>query len=257
MKMNKKQIRCLAAGLMLALGAGFWGCALLGGNDPLKTLSYVRDDNRPATSLIVFLKGRSGNHESFAEEGFVADVWDRGLLFDMMAPDAHIGYYFAETLVPRLKADVIDPARARGVERIWLVGVSMGGLGSLMYLRTHPGDLAGVCLIAPFLGYQKIVKEVSDAGGVRKWNPGTYDPDDDWERMFWDWLKTYAGSPGSWPPVYLGYGGEDDFTLAQGMLSDILPRDRVFVIDGGHDPATMKALWGRFLDAGGLGTPAR
>ena len=256
--MTKRRILCLTAvGLVLVLGTGFWGCAFWGGTEPLESLVYTVDENHPNTNLIVFLKGRGGRQESFAEEGFVADVWHRKLPFDMMAPNAHMGYYFAETLVPRLKADVIDPARAKGYERIWLVGVSMGGLGALMYLRSHPGDLAGVYVISPFLGYRDIVQEVADAGGIRRWTPGAYDPGNDWERMFWDWLKTYAENPGAWPPFYLGYGSEDDFVKAQGMLADVLPRGRVFVIEGAHDPLTMRQLWLRFLDAGGLGRPGR
>lgn len=254
--MKRSRIRLLTAmGLMMLLGTCFGGCAFWRGTEPLETLSYTFDENHPKTNLIVFLRGRGGSHEDFAEEGFVDDVWHRKLPFDMMAPDTHIGYYFAETLVPRLKEDVIDPARARGYERIWLVGVSMGGLGALMYLRSHPEDLKGVYIISPFLGYADIVEEVADAGGIAEWTPGAYDSGDDWERMFWDWLKTYADDPGTWPPVYLGYGEEDDFARAQAMLADILLLERVFVIEGGHDPLTMRRLWLRFLDRGGFKGP--
>ena len=161
--------------------------------------------------------------------------------------------------MPRLKADVIDPARARGYQRIWLVGVSMGGLGRPdVSCGPTPEDLTGVYVISPFLGYRNIVQEVADAGGIRRWTPGTYDPGDDWERMFWDWLKTYAENPDAWPPVYLGYGSEDDFVRAQGMLTDVLPRGRDLCNRGGPTtPLTMRRLWQRFLDGDGLGRPGR
>jgi len=48
----------------------------------------------------------------------------------------------------------------------------MGGLGALMYLRAHPEDIAGVCLISPFLGYPGIISEISAAGGLTAWIPG-------------------------------------------------------------------------------------
>jgi pimeloyl-ACP methyl ester carboxylesterase len=173
----------------------------------------------------------------------------------MLAPEAHIGYYMAETLVPRLKEDVVEPAAAQGYERIWLVGISMGGLGALMYERVHPEDVTGVFVICPFLGYRKIIREVADAGGVRNWSPGPYEPETDWQRMFWDWIRTYSGDPQAWPPIFLGYGRSDDFVQAQGLLAEVLPRGRVFEMDGGHDLPTMRQLWDLFLDAGTLDPP--
>ena len=62
---------------------------------------------------------------------------------------------------------MIDPARREGKDNIWLVGFSMGGLGSLLYLREHPEYIEGVCLIAPFLGDEEIIEEIQAAGGVR------------------------------------------------------------------------------------------
>ena len=50
------------------------------------------------------------------------------LPYDMVAPNAHFGYYFGETLVNRLKVDIIDPSKVKGYENVWLVGASMGGL---------------------------------------------------------------------------------------------------------------------------------
>jgi pimeloyl-ACP methyl ester carboxylesterase len=166
----------------------------------------------------------------------------------MIAPNAHPGYYFGETLVPRLKADIIEPASAKGYETFWLIGFSMGGLGALMYAREHPEDVAGVCVISPFLGYDKIVREISDAGGVRQWDPGEYNPDKDWQRMFWHWLKKGAEGEHAFPRLYLGYGAEDSFATAHGLLADLLPRDHVFIVSGGHTPKTMKKVWHIFLE---------
>lgn len=217
-------------------------------NAPLKTLYYKTEESAFQKKMVIFLRGRGGSHEDFASEGFINDIKIRKLPFDMAAPNAHFGYYFGETLIPRLKADIIEPAKEKGYETFWLVGVSMGGLGALMYTRQYPKDVEGVCLISPFLGYDKIIREIADAGGVRKWDPGEYDPNKDWQRMFWHWLKQCADGEKPLPRLYLGYGAEDSYATAQGLLGDFLPRDHVFTTSGGHTPKTMKKVWRIFLE---------
>jgi pimeloyl-ACP methyl ester carboxylesterase len=232
------------------------GCAFFSGNAALVPLRYpIAEDERPG-NLVVFLRGRGGSHRDFERLGFVDAVRERGLPYDMLAPNAHIGYYFAETLVSRLKTDLIEPARAEGYENIWLVGASMGGLGATLYLKTHPEDIAGVVLISPFLGYDEIVEEIAAAGGLAAWSPGAFDPADDWERMLWSWLREeYAGNAESWPPIHLGYGDADFLVGGQRLLATILPAERVMEIPGAHRPDVMKRIWLDFLDRGVLGEP--
>lgn len=105
---------------------------------------------------------------------------------------------------------------------------------------------AGIFLIAPFLGTPAIFEEIKAAGGVRQWDPGPYKAEDDWERMLWHWLKTtIADHPEKL--VYLGYGADDPYQNGQQLLAALLPPDRVYAIDGGHDYRTFKALWKNFL----------
>ncbi len=240
--------RCLKRlAIGLATASLLSGCAFWGGREPLETL-YYRSGPPCNENAIVFLRGQGGSHEDFAEKGFVDEVLQRGLPYDMMAPDAHFGYYFSRTLVPRLKQDVIDPAKANGYRRVWLVGASMGGLGALMYLRSHPEDVDGVYLISPFLGFNGMIEEIAEAGGVRSWSPGEYDPDDDWNRMLWDWLKQYSENSSDWPPIYLGYGVEDRFHPAHILLGEILPAERIYETPGGHTHEAMKRTWDLFLN---------
>ncbi len=224
-----------------------FGCST---NAPLESLYYNAGETKTQKNLIVFLRGRGGSHEDFATDGFVDAVKVRKLPYDMIAPNAHFGYYFGETLVARIKADIIEPAQAKGYEKIWLVGASMGGLGALMYSRYYPEDVEGVYVIAPFLGYNGIVDEISNAGGVREWNPGEYNSDDDWQRMLWDWLKQHTDKRNPKPVIYLGYGTEDSYVKAQRLMEELLPRDQVITTPGGHTPRTMKKLWDMFLAEG-------
>ena len=172
------------------------GCALFA-NRPMEVLSYENPNrDKAGQRLVVFMRGIGGSHHSFEEEGLVADVWACGLSCDIVAPNAHFGYYGDRTLIDRLKKDVIDPARARGIREIWLVGFSMGGLGSLLYYMEHPEEINRVYLISPFLGSPMFLAEIELAGGARRWEPGTYTPEVEWERMLWHWLKkSIAGHP--------------------------------------------------------------
>jgi len=233
----------LVSGLVFSL---LFGCAT---NAPLKTLYYRNNEYAFQKNMIIFLRGYSGSNKDFASNGFIDDVRIRKLPFDMAAPDAKPGYYFGETLIQRLRADVIEPARAKGYRRFWLVGVSIGGLGAIMYMLKHPDDIEGVLVISPFLGYYWIIHEIRNAGGVRKWEPGKYDPDKDWQRMLWDSLKQLATSKKSrLNELYLGYGTEDTFAAAQKLLGDLLPHDHVIITSGGHTAETMERIWRLFLE---------
>ena len=53
-------------------------------------------------------------------------------------------------MVDRLKEDVINPAKEKGYTKIWLVGISLGGLGSLLYAMEHPSDIEGMLVLAPY-----------------------------------------------------------------------------------------------------------
>lgn len=241
----KHLMRYLTAILLAALISG---CSTLFANTPMDVLTYKNPDKQAANQhLIVFLRGIGGSHYSFEEEGLVADVWACGLPFDVACPNAHLGYYGDRNLITRLKEDVIDPARARGCQKIWLVGVSMGGLGALLYLMERPQDIAGIYLIAPFLGTRPFLEEIETAGGVQRWDPGSDKANDDWQRMLWRWMKAaVADQPDK--KIYLGYGTGDPYKSGHHLLATLLPPDRVYAIDGGHDYQTFKTLWKMFLE---------
>ena len=77
------------------------------------------------------LPGRGDRGEVFVREGF--EKAGQRLGFDTIMVDAHFGYYMKRSLIPALDEDIIQPALEAGYENIWLLGVSMGGFGSLLY----------------------------------------------------------------------------------------------------------------------------
>ncbi|MGD9330252.1 MAG: alpha/beta fold hydrolase [Desulfobacterales bacterium] len=239
--MRKRAAQLTMLGIFLMLAGCSWFAKA-----PMDVIYYAAEEDTPQSNLFIFMRGIGGSHRSFEQEGLVDDVRTMNLPFDMAAPNAHLGYYTGRTLLVRLKADVIDPARRQGKDNIWLVGFSMGGLGSLLYLREHPEDIEGICLVAPFLGDEEIIEEIQAAGGVRNWSPGVYDAEEDYQRMLWHWIKDHVSQDNP-VPIYIGWGTEDEFAPANALLADILRPNRVVKISGGHDYATFKALWDHFL----------
>ena len=218
-------------------------------NKPLKTLEYTFHTEGRSENLFVFMRGLGGSNQSFADAGMVAEVKKRNIPFDIIAPNAHFAYYSERTLIERLHNDVILPAVSQGYTNIWLIGVSMGGLGSMLYLQEQPEHIDGVYLIAPFLCYDEILDEIIAAGGVRQWKPGAYDPIDDWERMFWHWIKDEVTDKKT-IPIFHGFGKSDEYAKGQNLFTTVIPDDRVILIEGGHDIETIKSLWDIFLDRG-------
>lgn len=209
-------------------------------------LSYTEEKTPGNKNLFVFLRGIGRSHRSFKREGFVEKVRALQLPFDMVAPNSHFGYYSDRSIVSRLRQDVIIPAQQQGYEQIWLVGLSMGGLGALFYLREYPEDIKGVYLISPFLGNKAIVKSVTSGGGVKDWHPGEYDAEEDWQRMLWDWIRNEVATEKT-PPVYMGAGEEDDYVKGQRLLSAVLPEGAAIWVRGGHHYPTFVQLWSDFL----------
>ncbi len=232
----------------------YWalGCVGAPPKTPMDWLPYPAGP-APADTVVVFLPGRGDRGADFENRGFVSAVRRRKLPLDLVAADAHWGYYRTRTLQTRLHEDVLAPARARH-KRLWLAGVSAGGFGALLYARAHPGAVEGIVLLAPFLGGSRLINEIERAGGLSAWQPGPVEAEDH-ERAAWAWLKNYAPGASGYPRLVLGYGGRDSFARANGLLAASLPPADVFTGDGAHDWETWQGLWSRVLDAGALSPP--
>src|ERR1700686_5005000 len=119
---------------------------------PMATRALGPSAEGPGRCLILFLPGRRDSFGDYGRRGFPGMAARAGVVAGYLEVDAHMGYSRAQTISQRLHEDVIEPARARGVERIWIVGISMGGLGGILYAREHPDGARGVIALAPFLG---------------------------------------------------------------------------------------------------------
>ncbi len=213
---------------------------------PMRTVYFTPSHPDRNHVLFVFLPGKGDRSERYETEGFVEAVKKSNLPVDMMGADAHIGYYLKKNFPERLKKDVIMPAKARGYERIWLIGISLGGLGALWYDGKHPGDVEGLVSLAPYLGEPEMGREVSAAGGLAAWNP-PHVARDDLQRRIWEGLKVFLPPEKTRSRVYLGYGLRDRFAGPDGFFGAVLPPGQVFTCQGGHDWDTWRTLWGKIL----------
>lgn len=205
---------------------------------------------------LVMLPGAHDEAQRLVEQGFVRALRRRGLAVDALAVNARVDDYLERSVVARLERDIIAPLRASGIARIWLMGISLGGLGALSYAREHPGAVEGVMLLAPFLGTRGLIAEITNAGGLPQWQPGLLAPEDD-ERRLLAWLRQYRAGDPALPRIWLGYGTEDRFAPASLLLARQLPERQVMTTPGGHDWPTWLKLWERWLDGGGLAAPDR
>ena len=213
---------------------------------PLRTVE-IAPGVPGSRSLVVLLPGRRDSPEDFARFGWGELARKAGSGARIVAADAHLGYYVRRTVVDRLREDVIGPARAQGVDRVWLAGVSLGGTGSILYSIEHPEDVQGIAIFAPFLGEEEVRREIEAAGGLSSWTPPQPLGPTDFQRRMWAWFKSAPATP-----VYLGWGERDGFAPMNGLLAKALQSERVFTAPGGHDWRAWTRLWERFLETGAL-----
>ncbi len=205
-------------------------------------------DSRP-TTLVVMLPGVRDTPQDFLDQGFVKAVRERSIHADIQLVDAHLGYYNNQQIVNRLHDDVMMPAKAKGYQKIWLVGISLGGYGSMLYSMSQPGLVEGFFTMAPYMGAREVPTEVQSQGGLQTWSSsvqGNLDVD------LWRWLKRYTQRPSDMPLAYIGFGTSDRFVKPNSLLAAALPPERSFTIPGGHDWETWLKLWSSFLDVAPL-----
>ncbi len=225
----------------------FLNCSILyPTKNPIDTVHFITGKDQ-SKNLIVMLPGRRDKPEDFKKNGFIKLISDSGLDFDVIVVDAHVGYYYNQNLIPRLYEDVIVPSRLKGYKNIWMLGISIGGIGTLLYTQKHPESLNGVVILSPFLGDEEIINEINISGGLMKWTPKEPISTDDYQRSLWYWLKKYSKSEHNLPNLILGYGRDDEFAFSNKMLSDVLPGNQVYVLQGAHDWDTWNRLFNRFL----------
>ena len=212
-------------------------------------MDIIHDRAAPSSSthsLLVLLPGAYMRAQDFVTHGFIDAARRTGQAIDIAAADTGMKCYLDGSIVKQLHDEAIVPGRANGASRIWLAGISLGGLGALLYTQAYPDLVEGLLLISPFIGTRGAVAGIVKAGGFEDWQPPAGDAVTGEHRLL-QWLKTHRPGGAVRPEIYLGYGRDDRFVTSYRLLADILPAERVVTAAGGHDWETWKVLWDQLL----------
>jgi pimeloyl-ACP methyl ester carboxylesterase len=190
--------------------------------------------------LFVFLPGRGDRAGDFVRRGFVALA--KGYIpgLDCVAVDATIGYYLDGSVADRLQREIIEPARTRGYHEIWLVGVSMGGLGAFFHERSYPGEVTGMILLAPFVGDDpKLFAEIDAAGGPVPWaysQPAVSAERNKakFQSELWRFLGRLRMDRDPQLQIWVAYGDADRLRPGIERLIGLIPPGCVSRLKGGH-----------------------
>ncbi len=188
--------------------------------------------------LVVVLPGRGDDVANLKASGIAEAIQSSMPEADVELTGISLAYYMEGRMPQRLHDEIMLPARERGYQEIWLVGASMGGMGSLLYEREYPGDVAGLVLLAPFLGGRDVLKQIEGAGGLDKWQAGPVPvaiDKNNFDHELWRYLQTWQNKNSLRPnDVWLAYGKSDRLSAAMPPLQKLLKPEHVMVRDGAH-----------------------
>lgn len=213
----------------------------------IRSVHHPAPGGEPGRVLLVMLPGIGMAADDFVARGFISAVHDRKLPIDIIVAQPELDLYLEGEIARNLHDTIISPAMARGHRRLWLLGISVGGMGSLLYTAAQFASVDGLVLLAPFLGTPGTLAEVSSAGGIRSWSPQESRATSV-ERKLLLWVQNFLAHSPTGPALYLGYGRRDRFAMGHDLLAQHLPRQRVVVGEGGHDWETWASLWLRLLE---------
>jgi pimeloyl-ACP methyl ester carboxylesterase len=243
-------MRLVSWSSLLLLWAGMLvGCFPRGDpSQPIPTASFGAPSR--AQRLVVVLPGRGDALDDLRRSGVVQAVQSAWPDADVVLTGLALGYYLEGQAERRLHDEVIAPARRRGYQQIWLVGASLGGMGSILYDRAYPNEITGMVLLAPFLGEPPLLSSIASVGGVARWQappkPAAMNGDN-FQQELWRHLQGWARNPAAARNVWLAYGNQDRLREAMPLLAAVLPPGHALVREGGHDwgvwsPATHDVL---------------
>lgn len=209
-------------------------------NEPLNLL-WDKTGNK-TENLIIFIPGLYDSQNKFKNELFFKTARDEAVDADLVAVNINVVHLADKMVGERIKKDVLNYVKNDGYKNIWVVGVSIGGLSSLVYLKNHGENICGVVVLAPYLGDDVLAEEMKQVGGLKNWVPdmGKLKDSIDVEvDTLWLWLA----KKNNFSNIYLGYGKQDDITIGSLTLESLLDKKNVVAIDGEHDWETGRKIW--------------
>ena len=229
-------------GFTLACLLWLGGCHYLKSVDiPLTAETYHHEPGNK--QLIILLHGLGGSAGNFQKYGVVTQLRDCAPDANILGANSHFGYYRERVIIERLRQDLIEPAFAEGVTEVWFLGVSMGGIGALVYREAYPQEVGGAILMAPYIGEKdKLMAYAEDPQNFRETSSSDL-------LFLWDSL-TASNPPNE--SITLAFGEQDGSNWQHNWLAQMLPKSQVISMPGGHKWKIWKDLWPQAIERSGL-----
>ncbi len=221
---------CLKNGLIILVSICiFSGCSVL---KPAKTQMETawlekQEDNK---KLLVFLPGLGDDLDSFRDNNIAELMTASCRDIDILYADAYFAYYRNRSLLRHLQEQVFQ--HAQGYQTVYVLGVSMGGLGSLLSAREFTDQVDGLILLAPFLGDRETLGDIAAAGGVGKWHPKNTDNE---YGELWQWIQSQRKTALFAENTYLLSGHEDALHTGHQVVKSLVPSSNFVTVEGGHN----------------------
>ena len=216
---------------------------------------------QPAQRLVVMLPGRGDSLQSLTNTGIAGIIQQSWPDADVLLAGLTMPFYRQGRAPQRLHDEVIKPALRPTYRQVWLAGISLGGMGALLYDREYPDQIDGLLLLSPYLGDDPIHRQIREAGGLAAWQPGPPQRigPKTFQRELWRSVQGWARRPERTHSTWLAYGADEPFRQPIEVLSPLLPADHVIMLPGKHNwklwkPA-MRALLERARSEHALDTP--
>ncbi len=241
-------------GLVLALV--LTGCAT--GRDATKPVpSTFVAAPQPAHRLVVMLPGRGDNLQSLTDTGVARIIQQNWPDADVILVGLTMPFYRQGDAARRLHDEVIEPARRAAYRQVWLAGISLGGMGALLYDLRYPDQIDGLLLLSPYLGDGPIHREIGQAGGLDAWQPGPAQAlgRGTFQHELWRYLKNWSNRPGRTRSTWLAYGADERFRQPIELMSPRLPSDHVVMLPGKHNWKLWKPAMRALLEHAGASYP--
>ena len=235
---------------MLVLTLSLAACALLIDLDEPVDLIWDKT-GKETDNLIIFFPGLYDSAVIFKDESFFSIARKEGINADMVSVDVNVYHLVKEMMIERVEKDIFERAKKSGYKNIWLVGVSLGGLNSLLFNIKHENDICGVVTLAPYVANTPLIEDLRNAKEVMNWEPDSNDNRrslDNILQFLWVWLKEKS-SKDDLNHIYLGYGKQDRYIGAIKLLENILDKNHVVAVEGGHNWSTAQKIWQKQLSS--------
>lgn len=207
---------------------------------PIQAIHYphqaATQEQKQLKQLMVLLPGIGDRASEFEKHGVIEMIRTTYPNMDIVAVEAHFKYYESRTIIERLRQDIIKPALDAGYSEIYLGGISLGGIGSLLYLKSYPNEIHTVFILAPYLGDKQDYNYLIE---------NTAEPQEPRDVNLWPWLTQLPDTTKN--KIFLAYGTEDKFSIPNGLLAKQLPPEHTVIQPGKHNWKTWKQLWPSLL----------